>query len=158
MVSLNSIRRKFHTARSFPGHDRRLFIQAWFILLLVDLGLRLLSFRRVQGWLARGQSWLEIGDYNLVRDEIRRTRKLVDLAARYSPYRMTCLRRSLTMQRLLAQQGIRSELRFGARREKDALQAHAWLEYQGIPIGEPETLDERFTPLVGFSSKHLSNS
>jgi hypothetical protein len=71
---------------------------------------------------------------------------------------MTCLRRSLTMQRLLAQQGIRSELRFGARREKDALQAHAWLEYQGIPIGEPETLDERFTPLVGFSSKHLSNS
>jgi hypothetical protein len=158
MVSFSSIRRKLHTAGSFSRRQWRSFLQAWFLLLFVDLGLRTLPFRRVQEWLGRGEAAGEVEDRVQAGEIIRRTREMVDLAIRYSPYRMTCLRRSMTLQRLLVLQEIHTVLRFGARREDGALKAHAWLEYQGIPIGEPEALDERFAPLVGFSPNNISNS
>jgi len=157
MVSFNSIRRKLRTAGSFSRPERRLFLRAWTLLLLVDLGLRTLPFRRLQEWLGRGGSGGEVDDRDQAGAVIRRTRGLVDLAVRYSPYRMSCLRRSLTLQRLLARQGIQTTLRFGARREDGSLKAHAWLEYEDAPVGEPEALDEHFAPLVGFSHNSISN-
>ena len=60
---------------------------------------------------------------------------------------MTCLRRALTLQRLLAKRGISTELKIGARKDNGQLNAHAWLEYQGQIIGEPEEITERFSVL-----------
>jgi Transglutaminase-like superfamily len=48
-----------------------------------------------------------------------------------------CLRRSLVLTQLLARRGISSRLVIGARTAPDFL-AHAWVEFEGIPVLDPE--------------------
>jgi hypothetical protein len=71
----------------------------------------------------------------------------VDRAARSHLYPMRCLRRSLVIQSLLARRGIRTELRFGVRKDDGELSAHAWLEYEGEVVVEPQAITERYKPL-----------
>jgi len=68
---------------------------------------------------------------------------------------MTCLRRSLVLQRMLGRRSIPAELRLGVRKEEGQLKAHAWLEYQGQPVGEAEDLEEKYWGLVGVE-EHFS--
>jgi len=78
---------------------------------------------------------------------IRRSSDFVELAARNHIYPMTCLRRSLAMQTLLSKRGVNTDLFIGVRRNQEKLEAHAWLEYQGQPIGEKDPPTGQFTPL-----------
>jgi len=48
----------------------------------------------------------------------------------------TCLSISLALRELLLRNGIESEFRIGVARIGDEFSAHAWLEYEGRPIGE----------------------
>ena len=56
------------------------------------------------------------------------------MAARHSPLHTTCLHRSLVLWWLLHRQGIESALRIGVRKQAGQWQAHAWVEYEGIPL------------------------
>jgi hypothetical protein len=38
--------------------------------------------------------------------------------------------------RLLHRQGIGGEVRFGARKNMGRFEAHAWVEWHGLPLGE----------------------
>jgi hypothetical protein len=67
------------------------------------------------------------------------TSRLVCAAARNSPIPSTCLERSLAQWWLLARQGIAAQLRIGVRKESGKFTAHAWVEYDGVAIGEPES-------------------
>lgn len=49
---------------------------------------------------------------------------------------MVCLPQSLALQALLRRQGLSAELRIGVRRADGKLQAHAWVEHAGSPLGE----------------------
>jgi hypothetical protein len=115
---------------------------------MVDWGLRLLPFRKVQRWAeggARRDAHSHIGD---LAQTIRQVSEQVKGAARNHLYPMSCLRRSLVLQRMLRRRGISAELRIGASLVEGQLQAHAWLEYAGMPIGEPQRITERFAPLL----------
>ena len=48
----------------------------------------------------------------------------------------TCLSRSLALRDLLSKKGVATEFRIGVEKDGDGVRAHAWLEYQGSPIGE----------------------
>lgn len=48
----------------------------------------------------------------------------------------TCLSRSLALRALLHKNGVETEFRIGVDKEEGELKAHAWLEYNGQPIGE----------------------
>lgn len=126
-------------------------IQAWGLLLMADLGLRLLSFRRVQAWAASKPvaHSREIPE-EAALEQIRLLQPLVNSAANNHLYPMTCLRRSLVLQRMLARCGIPTALRLGVRKGDGWLKAHAWLEYNGQPIGEAEDLGEKYAGLVGM--------
>jgi len=141
------MRRKLRTALTLSWPDWYILGQAWFLLLAVDLSLRLLSFSRLQELVALGR---KVGQPQATATSatIKRLRRLVDIAGRYHLYPMSCLRQSLALQWLLSRCGIIAELRFGVRKEADGLDAHAWLEYAGQPIGEPEGVAARFVPLV----------
>ncbi len=53
------------------------------------------------------------------------------------PWNRTCLKRALVLYYLLHRAGRAAELRIGVRRSQEhALEAHAWLERNGIPILE----------------------
>lgn len=141
---------------SFSTQDWLLFFQAWFLLLAVDVALRLLPFRVVQSWL-KTPKWTEETPADQAEGVIRRTSDFVDRAARHHLYPMTCLRRSLVLHWLLSRQGVFAELLFGVRREQDKLQAHAWLEYQGQPIGERAAPTDQYMPLKANETPEAPN-
>lgn len=112
--------------RRFPAAERRFLLRAWLWLLLFDLALRALPFRIAQR-LASHRS-------KRVRPSPLRPRRMAQLVAaagRNHLHPMTCLRQTLTLQRLLGRQGVASTLRIGVRKSDGAVQAHAWLEVDG---------------------------
>ena len=126
------------------GFERQLFIQALLLLPLSALALRLISFKRLQSFLIHlspvKQSSKEMPP------NARSTHVLVRAAARHGAYCATCLPQSLTLWWLLRRQGVESDLRFGARKEAGRMEAHAWVELQGIPLNETLDVDQRFKP------------
>jgi hypothetical protein len=141
------MRHKLRTAISLSRREWKWFFQAWFVLLFVDLGLRLLSFPRLQSWLkVRGDcSPKSPGETGSM---ITLAQAAVDRAIRNHLYPMTCLRRALTLQYMLARQGITVALRFGVQRQTEGITAHAWLEYNDQPIGESREIEKRYAQLA----------
>jgi hypothetical protein len=141
-------RNKIRTASNLTVKDWQLLIQAWVLLLVVDWGLRILPFPRMKSFAGAPRPVKGFLSPEGVVVEIQRVWRMIRIASRNHLYSMTCLRRSLAMQRLLNRRGIKTVLRFGVQKEAGQMQAHAWLEYNGEPIGEPETLTERYITLV----------
>ncbi len=59
----------------------------------------------------------------------------------------TCLERSLTLWWMLRRQGIPSEIHFGGRLEDDVLEAHAWLEVDGVALTDVDEPRDSFREL-----------
>jgi hypothetical protein len=131
----------FLMRRDLTPADYWKLTQCWALLLPADLALRVLPFRQLER-LAR--SGAHRGNRQTVAEaaEVRRLDQLVRIAARRHLYPMTCLRRSLVLQWLLARAGISVELKLGVRRDGAGIAAHAWIEYLGEPIGEPDEIAE----------------
>lgn len=58
-----------------------------------------------------------------------------------------CLPRSVALYQALKAAGYDVQHKFGVNKNHDKLVAHAWVEYNGIPLNEPEKLYERFKVL-----------
>jgi hypothetical protein len=71
--------------------------------------------------------------------------KAMQSAARHLPIQTTCLDRSRALYWMLRAHGCPAELRIGARQENGTLTAHAWVEYDGVPLLDDEA--QRFTVL-----------
>lgn len=132
--------------KALDREERGGFARAWSYLLLADLALRLLPVPRVESLMRRlgGRSRKEADPCRLAR--------LVGAASRHHLWTMTCLPRSLALQALLRRHGIEADLRIGVRREGGELQAHAWVEQAGSPVGEPADVELRFQPLASGRS------
>lgn len=139
---------KVRTALSLPPGDWWVLAQAWILLLAVDLGLRWMPFQQVVKWSEWDERFAHRSRTGDVVGKIRRLSGLVRIAANHHLYPMTCLRQALALQRLLLMEGIASELRIGVRKDAGALDAHAWLEVQGVPVGQSRGAVENFAPLV----------
>ncbi len=125
--------------------ERVLLLQAWLLLLAVDLALRIFPFRRVYEAAGRVRPAAIAAEAGT---EAARLARLVNGAATLHLLPMGCLRRALALQWLLGRRGIPATLRFGVQREGKALQAHAWLEVEGRPVAEPRDIESRFAPLL----------
>jgi len=73
--------------------------------------------------------------------------RLVELASRLHLFSITCLPRALTLHWLLSMYRIASLLRIGVAKLPFGIQAHAWVDVAGIPIGEAENIAEKFNVL-----------
>jgi len=140
--------RKLRAAGALTGAEWCRLWRAWWLLLLVDGGLRWLPFRVVQGLLDRARPGAGAGRPGDADAVLREMALAVDRAARYHLYPMTCLRRALVRQRLCRAAGIPTRLCFGVRRADESLAAHAWVEYDGKPVGEFEGTPVRFSRLT----------
>lgn len=80
-------------------------------------------------------------------DFAQRLHRLVELASRLHPFPMTCLPRALTLRRLLAWYGFPSLLRIGVAGKGSGMQAHAWIDVAGVPVGEAKDVAEKFSIL-----------
>jgi hypothetical protein len=142
------MRAELQALLAYPARDRWRLFEAWWLLLGLDLALRLVPFRKVQAWVKSSRPGMKTDEVGQAGIEIDRAEEILDRAARHHLYPMTCLRRSLALQWLLSKRGLLTDLCFGVRRENGELHAHAWLEYQGQVIGETSLPDEQYARLL----------
>jgi hypothetical protein len=133
------------TLRRLTPDNLWAFLRAWTVLLAADWGLRLLPFARLELLLAPARA-------GRTPDEAAVPRLVwaTAAAARHHLYPMRCLPRALCLRWLLGRHGIETDLRIGVAlkpRSYPRLDAHAWVERQGRPVGEGPDVAERFAPL-----------
>ena len=141
--------RKIKNLAALPRAERRLVIEAAGTLPVIALGLRLLRmsvlFRSLDRLAARLAAPSRSDEVPVT---IRRTRRALTLAAWRGFYRGNCLSRSATLWWLLRRQGVRSDLRIGVRKEDGQLQAHAWVECDGVALNERAETLRRYAPFA----------
>jgi hypothetical protein len=69
----------------------------------------------------------------------------VAAVAAFFPGRVLCLEQSLALYWLLRLQGVAAKLRFGV--HPAPFTAHAWIEYEGVPVNEDDDRIRELLPL-----------
>jgi hypothetical protein len=136
-------------ARIGPG-GWLLLARAAFLLLGMDLALRLFGFGRVQGFAAR-----RARSKTAKKPPVERLSWAVEAAGRRLGPFGTCLRRALALQWMLAGRGQASTLWLGADRSAPSggFAAHAWLEDASGEVVAGGPIDEaRFARLQSFEA------
>jgi hypothetical protein len=83
------------------------------------------------------------------RAEAEAVGRAITRAARLGVFRPRCLVRALALHRSLERRGIHgSTVRIGVRQNKDALLAHAWVEYDGEVFGDNAAMVAQFAVLT----------
>jgi hypothetical protein len=106
----------------------------WIRLKLIGLGRLQRHLNRAPGALYR----------TAAITEVERLATLLRVACGWTFVPSTCLIRSLSLVRALQSRGIQTELRIGVRLESGKLDAHAWVEYQGVPVNDRHDIGARF--------------
>ena len=78
-------------------------------------------------------------------ETVWKTSRIVQLATRFNFLWSNCLRRSLVLWFLLCRQGIESKLHIGVKQEEGQFAAHAWVEWNNIPLNDSLTVRQEFT-------------
>lgn len=129
--------------RALARPAKALFLRAVFLLPILTISLRLSGFQKTKRRLQVARAGQSLNaDAEDTATRISLTTRMVLAAARHSPFPSTCLERSLALWWLLARQGIAARLRIGVRigvrATEQKFSAHAWVECDGIALGEPE--------------------
>lgn len=133
---------------------QKLFLQALALLPAVSFSLRWQGFRATQEALQKlipprpPEQNAEV-----VSARIALFTHMVHAADQHSLVHPSCLAKSLTLWWLLGRQGITSRLRIGIRKQNGKLEAHAWVEREGIALNEPE---ERHRHYAAFDAAFAS--
>jgi hypothetical protein len=122
--------------------DRYILLVSSFLLPVFWLGLRLFGLARFHALVTRSPA----RPGYLAPGEIRTLAQLVNVAARYSPFAATCLTRSLLLEWMLRRRGVDSQLRIGVRLTRGSLDAHAWVECDGVPVNDKPDVASHFAP------------
>jgi len=131
---------------SLSTADQSLLLKAVFLLGMITLGLRVLSFQTLQRFLI-GTRQKNAGVRHTDQPSANRITWAVRVASRHVPA-ATCLPQALAVRMLFKQQGYPARLHIGvAKGERGQLEAHAWVESQGrIVVGNSRDLSH-YTPL-----------
>ena len=107
------------------------------------VGLWLLGLSRVQVWLLRSP----VASRELMTlQDMQAIGKLVNIAASHTIGAGTCLTRSLLLWWLLLRRGIESQVRIGVSLTEGVLTAHAWVEFEGVPVNDQPDVSVQFLP------------
>jgi len=128
--------------RRFSALERTaqtLFLRALIMLPLVALSLKFRGFEATRSALRKTLSHATTQtDSSSLNKRMALTAHMVNAADRHGMVHPTCLVKSLTLWWLLGRQGITSELRVGVRKQVGNLEAHSWVEREGLALNEPE--------------------
>jgi Transglutaminase-like superfamily len=125
-----------------PKLERRFFARLILLMPVVWVGLRVVGFVRVHRWVERGSDARGADQYSTPIDpetmsRLSRYGALSSAAARLGVVKASCLVQSLALCRALNRMGYPSKVRLGVKSTATPFVAHAWVEYRGVPIGEP---------------------
>lgn len=130
---------------ALPPNERWLFVRAMWMLALMALAPRFLSWQTVQHWVEQRNRRLSSKKCG-ARTGSRTVTRIVFAATRYGFVRGNCLSRSLALCYLLRQEGHDARLRLGGRREAKSFEAHAWVELDGQAVDNRDDTCSSFVP------------
>jgi Transglutaminase-like superfamily len=152
MDLLALIRSKALSAGRLTGSQWWLVAQSWFLLIIVDLSLRLVPYPRIRSFIEGPSRTLN----ELSSEETNRLFRIVststDIAARNHVASYTCLRRALVIAFLLRRKGVPAAVRFGLKRDSASFEPHAWVEYFGQPAGDINRLRNGYVTLENWGA------
>ena len=110
-----------------------LFVQAWICIAIARCMLIFMPFRKIAPLLGKS---VTAGDTANTRTSLRpeRIRAAIRRAAAWSPWRAKCFEQALAGKIMLTYRNMTGIVFFGINKVGDDLQAHAWLESEGVII------------------------
>jgi len=75
--------------------------------------------------------------------------EIIRLAARCQYRQSACLPKSIVLYEMLQSKGYAVQLKIGVNKTAQRLYSHAWVEFDGKMISEPEQVAQQFTDLQG---------
>ena len=131
----NSLAARMSKLPTLSARDWYLIYSACLLMPVVWLSLRVFGLLRTLAWSVAPLQTGQISDSRGLTPAV--LGRLVNIAARYGPIRAACLVRSLVLIRILSGCGVNGTLQIGARKGVSSpLDAHAWVEYDGIPVND----------------------
>lgn len=155
----------FRKLKQLSADERRLLTQALALLPLTFCGVYALGVTRWQRFLTRLASFgtsanrssnptsalrspLVSGDTR-TSEQAKVIARAVKIAAERGLFQANCLQQTLVLWCLLRRNHIEGEIRFGARKQEGEVQAHAWVELDGVALNEASDVCLHFSPLAG---------
>lgn len=137
--------------RLLPPEERHDTLRAFVVVRVVRLALRIRGFQRTLRDVQTRTfaSPPAAGDHLVIARQLARA---VRRAAVNGPFRGNCLSRSLALLWLLRNRGIEADLRLGVRTSEGRLEAHAWVEKNGMPINDSVNIARQYSPLEARAS------
>ena len=133
---------RLRTYVSLTQTERAVVLRSLALLPCVAVLVRTCGLARATSVLARAARCVRAGPDALTPADIAR---LVNAAA--SLLGNHCLPRALVLWHFLRGRGTQAEVRVGvAKRPDGSLDAHAWVECDGIPVNQDEDVSLRFAP------------
>ncbi|NEU76650.1 lasso peptide biosynthesis B2 protein [Hassallia byssoidea VB512170] len=133
--------------------DRHLLIMTLILLATIRLGLWLMPFRTLLKLIAKISRQSDRPQVTQV--SVGKISWAVKAVSRYMPG-VKCLARALTTQVVMSRYGYSCELRIGvAKGEKGILEAHAWIEHEGLIVMGYLADLSRFIPLPSLEGVKL---
>lgn len=116
--------------------ERFLLVRLFFLLPSAWLALKIFGFNRARRMAERKlqAGLIELDPVAMKR--VQRQAQLTSIASRHGIYKANCLHQSLALCWLLRRQGMAAQIRIGVRPNMQPFQAHAWVELDGIPLGQ----------------------
>lgn len=130
-----------------------LLVQAAVLLPAVRLALKLVTVAQVQNIVERA---LRNRQPLKISPQATATARIVRIAAQRGFYHFKCLDQSLVLGWLLRRQGIDARIVFGARKGDKLMEAHAWVEVDGVAISDDEGDHHSFSTLGEFSASKIN--
>jgi hypothetical protein len=123
---------------------RGIFLRASLLLPLLSFALRLRGLQKTQDFLRKFLPVSAATKSSATFERALLTVRMVRAAARRGFRQTTCLEESLALWWLLGRQGTASDLRIGVRRDAERFEAHAWIEYEGKALNEPQAQHQHY--------------
>ncbi|MCS7078834.1 MAG: lasso peptide biosynthesis B2 protein [Chloracidobacterium sp.] len=122
--------------------DRAGLLVAWALLTAVDVLCRVIGVRCCLHCLQRMTA--RCSSVSPPEEWVMRQAELVGRAARHTLRPTTCLIRALALWFWLTRRGVTCEIVLGVQKTLGALEAHAWVEWQGRPLLEAADIRQHY--------------
>lgn len=141
----------FQRYRQLDTEARRLFWRAATLQPMVAVSLRMRGFRRTNEGLRKklSRQRIETDGPAPNTSKLEQTCRMVKASAHYGLGQPTCLEQSLVLWYLLQSQRIPARFRIGVRKNTGRFEAHAWVEYEGVPLNQSEELHQHYVAFEG---------
>jgi hypothetical protein len=124
--------------RALTGQQKSQLVLLAIALPATGALIRLLGFQKAAKACARmgGQAPLRPSSAQDLEDA-QAFARLAAVAGRHGPVTTTCLRQSLVVRAWLRRRGLDAQLKIGVRKNGAVMDAHAWVELDGVPLAQP---------------------